>query len=128
MFVQDATSLNIRTRLYCGKEIAMGPGKADLLEAIRDHGSISAAARALGMSYRRAWLLVDTMNRCWTEALVETFPGSAHGQGARISPFGEEVLRGYRALEALLDGAGQASDFAKLADGLRAEPKPSRHA
>ena len=55
--------LDLKVRLMLGDEIAMGPGKADLLEAIEREGSISAAARALGMSYRRAWLLVETMNR-----------------------------------------------------------------
>jgi hypothetical protein len=63
--------LKLKLQLYCGDEIAMGPGKADLLEAIAREGSISAAGRALGMSYRRAWLLVDTMNRCFRAPLVE---------------------------------------------------------
>lgn len=75
------TSLKIKIQFYCGDEIAMGPGKADLLDAIRVHGSISGAGRALGMSYRRAWLLVDVMNRCWKESLVETTPGSSQGGG-----------------------------------------------
>ena len=83
-----AGTLKIKIQLYCGDEIAMGPGKADLLDAIAAHGSISAAGRMLGMSYRRAWLLVDTMNRCWREPLVETSPGSAHGGGARVTPIG----------------------------------------
>ena len=64
--------LKLKVQLLCGDEIAMGPGKADLLDAIHTHGSISAAGRALGMSYRRSWLLVDAMNRCWTERVVET--------------------------------------------------------
>ena len=67
--------LKIKLQILCGDEIAMGPGKADLIEAIAAHGSISAAARAIGMSYRRAWLLVDTLNRCWNEPIVETAPG-----------------------------------------------------
>lgn len=61
--------LKLKIQLYCDNEIAMGPGKADLLDAIAREGSISAAARAMDMSYRRAWLLVDTMNRCWREPL-----------------------------------------------------------
>ena len=62
-------ALKLKAQLFCGEEPAMGPGKADLLEAIARTGSISAAGRALGMSYRRAWLLVDAMNRCWAEPL-----------------------------------------------------------
>src|SRR5690606_35008407 len=91
----------IRThvRVMLDDEIAMGPGKADLLEAIRDTGSISAAGKQLGMSYRRAWLLVDTMNRCFKTPLVETSAGGVAGGGARISVAGEDMLRRYRALE-----------------------------
>ena len=58
----------LKLKLHCGDEIAMGPGKADLLEAIAREGSISAAGRALGMSYRRAWMLVDAMNGCFRAA------------------------------------------------------------
>ncbi len=64
-------------RVMLDDEIAMGPGKADLLEAIRDTGSISAAGKKLGMSYRRAWLLVDSMNRCFRAPIVETSAGGA---------------------------------------------------
>ena len=63
----NSSYLKITIQLYCGEEIAMGPGKADLLDTIMREGSISAAGRAMGMSYRRTWLLVDTMNRCWVE-------------------------------------------------------------
>ena len=123
-----ALRLDIRTRLYCGEEIAMGPGKADLLEAIRQHGSISAAGRALDMSYRRAWLLVDTMNRCWNEPLVATSPGSAHGGGARLTPFGEEVLSRYRTLQANLHGAAEGAELSALTSALRTEPKERQKA
>lgn len=77
----------------------MGPGKADLLAAIATSGSISSAARLLGMSYRRAWLLVDTMNRCFSEPLVTSVVGGVHGGGARLSALGEQVLARYRVLE-----------------------------
>lgn len=93
-------TLNLRLRLYLGEEIAMGPGKADLLEAIRDTGSIAAAGRQMDMSYRRAWLLVDTMNRCFREPLVSTERGGAGRGGAALTPLGDEVLARYRALEA----------------------------
>src|SRR5262245_30274964 len=91
--------VKLKAQIFCGEEIAMGPGKADLLEAIEREGSISAAGRALGMSYRRTWLLVDAMNRCWTEQLVETVPGGGHDRGARVTDFGREILQAYRKLE-----------------------------
>jgi molybdate transport system regulatory protein len=115
--------LKLKIQLYCGKEIAMGPGKADLLGAIVVHGSISAAARAMDMSYRRAWLLTDTMNRCWCEALVETSPGSAKGGGARLTPMGEQVLSHYRALQERIAGSSDCGDYAALANALLPAPK-----
>lgn len=116
----------ITIRLYCGGEIAMGPGKADLLDQIAAHGSISAAARVMDMSYRRAWLLVDTMNRCWAEPLVATTPGSAHGGGARITPMGDTVLAHYRALQTRLDRSASGTDARALSAAMLAEPKPSQ--
>src|SRR2546422_7203176 len=86
-----------RWRLTRGKEIALGPGKADLLGAIDRRGSISAAARALEMSYRRAWLLVETMNRCFASPLVVTTRW--RGRGASLSDLGREVLALYREME-----------------------------
>ncbi|HWW63588.1 MAG TPA: ModE family transcriptional regulator [Sphingomonadaceae bacterium] len=116
--------LKITPRLYCGEEIAMGPGKAALLEAIVRTGSISAAGRALGMSYRRTWLLVDVMNRCWAEPLVATATGGSHGGGATVTPFGREVLAAYRCWQAQLAAADGETDalLAKLAP----EPRPSQ--
>ncbi|MGR4067229.1 winged helix-turn-helix domain-containing protein [Billgrantia sp. C5P2] len=89
----------LRLRIQLGHAIAIGPGKAQLLETIADTGSISAAARRLGMSYRRAWLLVDTMNQCFKEPLVATATGGKGGGGAQITTFGEEVLEHYRRME-----------------------------
>src|SRR2546427_11128125 len=86
-----------RWRLTRAGEIALGPGKVDLLEAIGRSGSISAAARALGMSYRRAWLLVETMNRCFVSPLVVT--SRWRGRGASLSGLGREVLSLYREME-----------------------------
>ena len=80
--VASPSPCKIKVQIYCGDEIAMGPGKADLLEAIAREGSISAAGRALGMSYRRTWLLVDAMNRCWDLPLVETALGGSKGGGS----------------------------------------------
>lgn len=88
-----------RLRILLGAEIAIGPGKADLLEAIVRTGSISAAGRELGMSYRRAWNLVEVMNRSFRSPLVETLTGGAGGGGARVTGFGAEVLTRYRTME-----------------------------
>jgi molybdate transport system regulatory protein len=87
-------------RIMFRKAIAMGPGKADLLKAIDASGSISAAARLLGMSYRRAWLLVDTMNQSFKSPVVETLTGGEKGGGARVTDTGREVLRRYLDMEA----------------------------
>ena len=88
-----------RVRILLGSVIAMGPGKADLLEAIEAEGSISAAARRMGMSYRRAWLLVDTMNQSFREPLVETAAGGKGGGGAQVTDFGRDMLARYRQME-----------------------------
>lgn len=118
--------LKITIRVYCGDEIAMGPGKADLLDAIRAHGSISAASRAMDMSYRRAWLLVDTMNRCWNEPLVATAPGVARGGGARLTGLGENVLGHYRGLQARLGGSATCQDSEALAAAMLDQPRASQ--
>jgi len=117
--------LKLKAQLYCGEEIAMGPGKAALIEAIDRHGSISAAGRALGMSYRRAWLLVDTMNRCWSAPLVETAAGGTKGGGARITEMGRAVLAHYRALESAIVAASEG-DGHPLEALVRREPLPAK--
>ena len=94
------TPINPQIRISFKKAIAMGPGKADLLDAIAATGSISAAGRKMNMSYRRAWLLVETMNACFREPLVETLIGGEHGGGARVTLLGQEVVRRYRQMEA----------------------------
>lgn len=83
-----------------GGVIAFGPGKAALLLAIAQYGSISAAARALGMSYRRAWLLVEEMNTSFQEPLVATATGGANGGGARITELAQTMLRRYEHMTA----------------------------
>jgi molybdate transport system regulatory protein len=117
--------LKLKAQLLCGGELAMGPGKADLLEAIGATGSISGAGRKLGMSYRRTWLLVDTMNRCWSQPLVEATPGGGEHRGARVTAVGLEVLAAYRALEAALaEAAGEP--LKALKSKLLETPKASQ--
>lgn len=89
----------IKIHIPHGDESAIGSGKADLLEAIIKTGSISAAGRLMGMSYRRAWDLVDTMNRCFSQPIVTTVTGGSSGGGAMVTEFGMEVLRRYRDIE-----------------------------
>jgi molybdate transport system regulatory protein len=114
--------LKLKLQLYCGDAIAMGPGKADLLEAIVREGSISAAGRALGMSYRRAWLLVDTMNRCFVKPLVEAHPGGGKSAGAKLTAEGEAALAAYRALSAQVEGRASGPDFEALEKAIRSSP------
>ncbi|HVT40068.1 MAG TPA: winged helix-turn-helix domain-containing protein [Gemmatimonadaceae bacterium] len=94
----SADSPRIRVRVLADSIVAIGPGKADLLDAIAETGSISAAARTMRMSYRRAWLLVDTMNDCFRSPVVTTEKGGVEGGGAVLTPTGHRVLRAYRAL------------------------------
>ena len=87
-----------------------------MLQAIAQTGSISAAARSMGMSYRRAWLLIDTMNQCFRKPVVDTATGGKGGGGAQITPFGESVLRCYREMdkEAAAAIAQGMADFRRL--------------
>jgi molybdate transport system regulatory protein len=94
-----------RLRIILGDAIAVGPGKADLLEGIRETGSIAAAGRRMGMSYKRAWLLIDTMNACFLKPLVAGAKGGKAGGGARLTPLGEEVLARYRRMQKASDRA-----------------------
>lgn len=106
----------LRLRILFGPDIALGPGKAALLDAVARTGSISAAAREMDMSYRRAWLLVDTMNRCFKAPLVEASKGGAGGGGARITTLGLDVLARYRAMElkAAASVAAEMREFSQL--------------
>jgi molybdate transport system regulatory protein len=113
--------LKLKAQIFCGDEPAIGPGKAALLEAIDREGSISGAGRALGISYRRTWLMVDSMNRCWTDRLVETRAGGGENKGARLTACGRDVLGAYRTLERRL--AQTAEDGLDALVGLlRATP------
>lgn len=109
-----------RLRVLLGSSIAIGPGKADLLDAIGRSGSISAAAREMGMSYRRAWLLVEASNRAFVEPLVATATGGSGGGGAQLTAFGRMVVDRYRRMEQLASEA-VAEDFAAFRTLLAAE-------
>jgi len=105
--------VQFRLRIRNGDDIAVGPGKIALLEAVANTGSITAAAKLLGMSYRRAWLLVDTMNRCFKSRVVETEAGGNRGGGTRLTALGAEVVRSYRRIESRAAKAS-ASEIAAL--------------
>ena len=117
--------LKLKIMLFCGEVTAIGPGKAELLEAIDQQGSISAAGRTMGMSYRRAWSLVDTMNRCWAEPVVRTTVGGGAKGGAKLTPFGSRLVSAYRELEARLDAASADGPFRDFEENLLAKPRPS---
>jgi molybdate transport system regulatory protein len=91
--------LEPRIRILLGSSIAIGPGKAALLEAIGETGSIAAAGRRMGMSYQRAWVIAKTMNECFREPLIAATKGDIGGGGARLTSMGREVLALYRAME-----------------------------
>ena len=92
--------LVVRVRVEMGDRCAIGPGKVALLEAIRDTGSLSQAARDLAMSYRRAWLLLDSLNSAFRERVTAMSTGGKGGGGATVTAFGEAVIGAYRALQA----------------------------
>ncbi|GAB4167818.1 MAG: LysR family transcriptional regulator [Rhodocyclaceae bacterium] len=89
----------VRPRVYLGKELAIGPGKIDLLRAVGKTRSISGAAKSIGMTYKRAWLLIDTLNQGLHRPVVETATGGRGGGGARLTELGERLVRRYEALE-----------------------------
>ncbi len=111
-----------RLRILLGEAIAMGPGKADLLDAIGATGSISAAARRMGMSYRRAWVLVDEMNRAFRDPLVIASAGGARGGGAEVTDAGRDALARYREMEAKA-ARGIADEIARFSELLVPEAR-----
>jgi molybdate transport system regulatory protein len=110
----------LRVSIVFGSGARIGPGKAALLESIRDTGSISAAARDMGMSYKRAWVLLDSINQAFTEPVVTAAPGGAGGGGAMLTPFGSKMLELYRRIH---DRAASSAvdDLAILARHARPE-------
>lgn len=114
----------IKLRLEFGATLVLGPGKAELLTRINDLGSISAAGRAMGMSYKRAWSLIEEMNTAFSDPVVESSRGGPGGGGASLTPTGREVLRRFRRLEQVIETGG-ASDLAALTAMLGSTAGPA---
>ncbi len=110
--------VQFRLRITKDNDIAIGPGKVALLEAIVTTGSITAAAKALGMSYRRAWLLIDSMNQMFKSPVVDAATGGKHGGGASVTATGHKVIECYRQIEKDSLKAG-ARDINKMTRLLR---------
>lgn len=105
-------------RVLSRGERALGPGKAELVERIAATGSISAAARAMGMSYRRAWQLVEAVNASFREPVVVKAVGGVAGGGARVTPYGRRLVERFRAMERKASRA-IAADLRKIRAELR---------
>lgn len=101
----DDTDDEVQLRIMIAPDVRFGPGKADLLQGIRDTGSIAAAGRRMGMSYKRAWYLVDAMNGHFSVPLVQSAKGGASGGHAALTSLGEEVLTAYRTMQRLAEKA-----------------------
>jgi molybdate transport system regulatory protein len=99
---------HLRLTIVMDSGARIGPGKAALLESVRATGSISAAARSMGMDYKRAWLLIDSLNRAFVTPAIERSTGGAGGGGAILTPFGQELLERYRRLEAAASALAKA--------------------
>lgn len=111
----ECPRLRIKVQILAGDSIALGPGKVVLLKAIKEAGSITAAARSLGLSYRRAWMMADVMNRSFKAPLIETAHGGARGGGARLTELGNKVLRQYQLLIDAVDQTAQQASQDLLA-------------
>ena len=118
MLAGMAQGATLRLRLLFDDRLVFGPGKAELLARIEETGSIAAAGRAMGMSYKRAWSLVEEMNAAFRAPLVSSARGGAGGGGAQLTPEGREVLEAYRAMLAAAEQAA-APGIARIAALLR---------
>src|SRR5437870_10791774 len=122
MGATNPAKARLTLRVDLGEDRAIGPGKIRLLEAIRDTGSITQAGIALGMSYRRAWLLVDDMNNCFREPVIAAQAGGSHGGGAALTPFGKRLIDQYRAIEAEAHAA-TAARLGEIEAACKGTPK-----
>lgn len=116
---------HVLLRLYLRSDRPLGPGKVKILECIRDGGSISEAARGMKMSYRSAWLLVDSMNSQFKQPVVNTTLGGRGGGSATLTEFGADVIQRYRTMERATRRV-IAKDLAALERGLRTAPRKTR--
>ncbi|HTV79088.1 MAG TPA: hypothetical protein VMF03_12570 [Steroidobacteraceae bacterium] len=121
---QTPLTIGVRLRIDLGPECSIGPGKIALLEQIERSGSLSKAARTLKMSYRRAWLLLEDLNRTLAQPVTTASVGGAGGGGAHITPFGQHVVAAFRETErAALGSASQQLDWL-LQAGVAPAPEP----
>ena len=117
--------LTLRVDLGPGQSV--GPGKIRLLEAVAESGSISSAGRDLGMSYRRAWMLIEQMNQSFRRKVVSTQLGGSHGGGAKLTPFGAELVKRYRTIEEKASAAAKTQiDFLAKASRAEAAATPAK--
>lgn len=114
MLAKPVQAPEVRFRIDFAEACSVGAGKIDLLEAIGRFGSLSEAARQMSMSYRRAWLLIDSLNRDFDLPVASTSVGGSGGGGAVLTPFGQQLIEAYRGLEAGVQAlaARQLSDVA----------------
>ena len=106
--MSDHTPILLRPRLYLGDGLSIGPGKIDLLRELDRTHSISAAARSLGIPYKRAWLLIDSLNQGFGQPVAETAIGGIGGGGARLTPLGARVVAAYDKLQARMNKSAKA--------------------
>ena len=118
----------VRFRLDLAEGLSVGPGKIELLELLDREGSISGAARAMGISYRQAWLLLDSLNRGFGEPVFRTVTGGARGGGARVTTFGRRLTERYRALEKAIERVAEQTLGEIAQAGLRAPRAKARAA
>jgi molybdate transport system regulatory protein len=115
----------IRPRIYLGPELMVGPGKIALLKAVQDTGSIAAAARQLGMNYKRAWYLLETLNQGFQQPVVEAAQGGRGGGGTRLTALGETLIASYAAIESACTAAAAPHVAALVAlTTLPSQPTP----
>jgi len=114
---------HLKVTLVLDSGSRIGPGKAALLESIRSTGSISAAARAMGMDYKRAWLLLNSINLAFETPVVSSSPGGRHGGGASLTTFGASLLKSIKRIEAAATSAAK-KDVAALEKAARSEAGP----
>ena len=116
-------TVGLRIRVVLGDGLIIGPGRADLLDGIRETGSIAAAGRRMGMSYKRAWQLAETLNASFHAPVIVAAKGGVAGGGAHLTPLGEEVLDAYRTLVRTAHATGETA-IAALAAAV-AGPDPN---